>query len=120
MVPYMDCAIDVLSKREVPCPYQILSLWGSFLSGHETSGIWSDICHIVLSRPTSINFREMGAVKGRCGDDVSSGTDSKAAASRFPLHVLIQQTVENVKAHSIHHVFVTLYGMSDLQYAFLL
>ena len=59
-------------------------------------------------------------MKGRCGNDVSSGTDSKAAASRFPLHVLIQQIVENVKkTHSIHHVFVTLNGMRDLQYAFL-
>ena len=25
MVPYMECATDVLSKRDVPCPYRILS-----------------------------------------------------------------------------------------------
>ena len=39
MVPYMECATDVLSKRDVPCPYRILSHWHSLLNVHETGGI---------------------------------------------------------------------------------
>ena len=54
MDPYMECAIGVLSKRDVPCPYQILSHWRSLLSVHETSGI--SVRHLPYSvEPTYLN-----------------------------------------------------------------
>ena len=65
MVPYMECATDVLSKKDVPCPYRILFHWRSLLSVHETNGISvRRLPHSV--KPTYLNqFQRKGNCKGK-------------------------------------------------------